>query len=506
MAGILNNKHRILDAIILDSGRAQAAMGEMRFRFYSFTDKHAVYQASGSHPVVADDATDRIYFEAVQDHQDFITPETDFNGQLIEDFGLLSSTDSFYKLGTAGFSVGGTLAEPVSGDDQLISRIASAVVANTATNFEQIRYLKTIEPLVAPSERNFDLDPKGLTIKNGTQFKLYAGMSTPGGLVDPMSSAASTQLPKQTDVTKFPYLWEDWHFEHLPNFRKLPPINKLPRHVEYHDVAPYLGLDMDLEMIGDLDQFAHLVDLLAGVALGEDPPLGYTGDVFYLFDIDSSLKHGVPLPRAGVDDSSFLGALTAVIGAVNVYLGAGMGAVGGANILTAANQNELIMLTLALFSGDLVAGGLGQGRFDIAKRAQLGLYDDTYSAPNSIIKSQPQTIEQIEELLQGLQCPSHDIKFSQSSQTNNIAFQFFDFIDSPLWSIEKMVMLDAGEFPSFDVAAETSRVVFVGKMVRHGTDGATGTGDGQLRYVNVFTIVLDNRVIDDMQDTVSNGD
>ena len=60
MAGILNNKERIMDSLVTQLGREQAAEGVLNFRFASFTDYHTFYQLSGSDNV-AEDHTSRIY-------------------------------------------------------------------------------------------------------------------------------------------------------------------------------------------------------------------------------------------------------------------------------------------------------------------------------------------------------------------------------------------------------------------------------------------------------------
>ena len=83
MAGILDNKKRVMDIIVTDEGKRQAANGELRIRFATFTDKHTFYEdVSGSYSPktasnVAADATERIYFEAVFEFQDRIIVETE---------------------------------------------------------------------------------------------------------------------------------------------------------------------------------------------------------------------------------------------------------------------------------------------------------------------------------------------------------------------------------------------------------------------------------------------
>ena len=75
MAGILNNKTRIMDVIVTREGRRQIADGNLRAKFASLTDTQAFYESdiiSGS-----TDPTDRIYFEASSSPIDRIIFEKD---------------------------------------------------------------------------------------------------------------------------------------------------------------------------------------------------------------------------------------------------------------------------------------------------------------------------------------------------------------------------------------------------------------------------------------------
>ena len=85
MAGILDNKSRIMDVFVTELGRRQIAGtpggGQLRVEYASFTDGETFYAAdvvSGS-----DDATNRLFFEATNRKQDFITFETDDSGILL---------------------------------------------------------------------------------------------------------------------------------------------------------------------------------------------------------------------------------------------------------------------------------------------------------------------------------------------------------------------------------------------------------------------------------------
>jgi hypothetical protein len=80
MAGILNNKERVMDFILTERGRKQLLAGELQIKFATYSDIHAFYEGTGG---VADDASDRIYLEAYSRNQDNITPETEFNGDIL---------------------------------------------------------------------------------------------------------------------------------------------------------------------------------------------------------------------------------------------------------------------------------------------------------------------------------------------------------------------------------------------------------------------------------------
>ena len=73
VAGILDKKQRILDFIITEEGRNQAANGELRVHFASFSDLGVFYtEKSGS---IAEDISDRIQFEVNVKPQDSLVLE-----------------------------------------------------------------------------------------------------------------------------------------------------------------------------------------------------------------------------------------------------------------------------------------------------------------------------------------------------------------------------------------------------------------------------------------------
>ena len=74
MAGILDSKERVIDFIITPNGRSQISSGRLKIEFASLSDTQTFYR-SASLDRVADDASDRVYFETNSSPSDTISPE-----------------------------------------------------------------------------------------------------------------------------------------------------------------------------------------------------------------------------------------------------------------------------------------------------------------------------------------------------------------------------------------------------------------------------------------------
>lgn len=81
MAGILNNKNRVLDVILTEIGRDQMNRGEFEVSFVSFSDKGAEYIDDGTG--VASSINDRLFLEAFSSPADEIIPEIDNEGDFL---------------------------------------------------------------------------------------------------------------------------------------------------------------------------------------------------------------------------------------------------------------------------------------------------------------------------------------------------------------------------------------------------------------------------------------
>ena len=80
MAGILNSKTRVIDFIITEQGREQAANGELQIKYATFSDRDTFY--SKDLDGVAAAADGRIFFEASGRAQDLIVVETTPQGTM----------------------------------------------------------------------------------------------------------------------------------------------------------------------------------------------------------------------------------------------------------------------------------------------------------------------------------------------------------------------------------------------------------------------------------------
>ena len=78
MAGILNNKQRVMDAIFTVDGRRQMANGQLDLAFISFTDEGIFYSSDDGK--VARDMSSMLCFEAASLPRDVIIPESDDDG------------------------------------------------------------------------------------------------------------------------------------------------------------------------------------------------------------------------------------------------------------------------------------------------------------------------------------------------------------------------------------------------------------------------------------------
>jgi len=203
MAGILNNKERMLDFIITQNGRSQAALGQLQAKFASFTDYHTFYARSGTVEVknLAEDASARIFFEATSRFQDTIVPEIGPNGT-VNPFrtseymftGNTVLTGAIQQKGLLHEQQPVTLAQATGSIDTLVS------------NFTDLRIIGTKDEFALNDKFAVDVEAIKFNVTANTIF-------------------AQTQKGDIVALENAPSFFLDDRFGHYPNFKYLPPEN-----------------------------------------------------------------------------------------------------------------------------------------------------------------------------------------------------------------------------------------------------------------------------------------
>ena len=81
MSGILDNKSRVIDALLTYEGRRQMANGDFTVKYVTFSDSNVFYQKNAAEG--HEDPTNKIYLEAFNVPHDQIIFEADDAGSLI---------------------------------------------------------------------------------------------------------------------------------------------------------------------------------------------------------------------------------------------------------------------------------------------------------------------------------------------------------------------------------------------------------------------------------------
>ena len=215
--GILDSKSRIMDTIVTKEGRRQIGTVE-KFNptFVTFTDTHSFYDkaffASGS---IAEDATERIYFEAFSLPQDNVIFEIDDRGGTLgyqprPDF--LLDGETFYEIQLANVEESSIAVTSnvklglLTGSTDFAS-LALGLATGSVENFKNLRTIGSVPTVSA--NFNFSLSKNKLTFKvtNEVPFKTHPDN-------------------KISDIDSTKPLFYDENLGHLPNFQFLPPITK----------------------------------------------------------------------------------------------------------------------------------------------------------------------------------------------------------------------------------------------------------------------------------------
>lgn len=212
MSGILDKKKRILDFIITEEGRNQAANGELRVHYASFSDIGAFYtEKSGSY---AEDISDRLCFEVNVKPQDKLVLEN----PPVYASDRVAKQPSLRPFQTKDFKINGTnIARAASDGKKLtqvltgseITNLADSICSSLSQNFKDMQIIGTFDPFDDSSD--FEIFPESKTFT-------YQEFS---------SRRYGRRVRSTVDPRYCESLFQDERLAHLPNFMYLPPVNKM---------------------------------------------------------------------------------------------------------------------------------------------------------------------------------------------------------------------------------------------------------------------------------------
>lgn len=190
MAGLLDPKSRIIDAILTQVGRQQAATGGLRAKYVSFSDSSSRYD--GDSNSIAIESASPLGFEACSSLWDTVTVETDESGIM-----LPYSGDNFTMTGQGRAIVSGVLDANANITDLLVS-----------SSLDSIKNLQVI------SSGEAGLNDQGLII-TPSEFTFSITKDFPFSGEPAVSSI--------DDVESF---LADKRFAGVANFKFLPPVQR----------------------------------------------------------------------------------------------------------------------------------------------------------------------------------------------------------------------------------------------------------------------------------------
>ena len=224
MSGILDNKSRVLDAMLTYEGRRQMAAGNFTVKYATFSDTQVVYQQDELNGHV--DPSTKIYFECFNVPQDQIIFEADDSGNLVpfrqhnsmnvnSSMGELDGSNEWLsfvngklksRLQTLSLSsnVTGSFSEEVLYGATFASQI-EGILSSSIDNFQKLRIIGSVDQIF--EDRDFALS------SNDIEFAIS-------------NSSENLQMVQPTNVNTIDALFSDEKLRNVDNFKYLPPIKK----------------------------------------------------------------------------------------------------------------------------------------------------------------------------------------------------------------------------------------------------------------------------------------
>jgi len=234
MSGILDNKSRVIDAILTYEGRRQMVDGKFVVKYVTFSDKSVVYQLDSAEGHV--DATSKIYLEAFNAPYDQITFEADDSGRLlpfrkqsvVNESGSTTNTktDVFWLSFSDGqikkknkslstISYAGSYSENTLSGSSFASQIEGILTASV-DNFKSHYILGSTDTIFEDQEFNLT--------KNEIRFTIPVNNET-------------ISMKQPTLVNTIDALFNDEKLRNVDNFKYLPPIKKVNYSIDKTNIA-----------------------------------------------------------------------------------------------------------------------------------------------------------------------------------------------------------------------------------------------------------------------------
>lgn len=201
MSGILDKKNRILDYKLTENGRKQIQNGDIRFRFYSFSDSSIVYSKSLEHSSnnICNSNLYYLPFEVSTDPVNYLNPEynlsdiVDFNFVLDDSFNIIEDKKSIIDK-NAKFTL----------SDQIISKkLLDTKYVNIDNNFFTFKVKNSIDTIDFKSKKQENIEESRKNIINYPSIKSIF-----------------------INTRNLNTVCKDSRFYHKLNHKKLLPINK----------------------------------------------------------------------------------------------------------------------------------------------------------------------------------------------------------------------------------------------------------------------------------------
>jgi len=186
MAGILEQKSRVIDVVFTPDGRRQILSGEARIKYASFSDSGAIYEGNSEN--ILDQSSANIGLESFSTQWDQVVVETDDNGKLFSFIGNEVSLTPDQKIILSG---------------SIQSSILNAAEVISESSLQSVKNLQLIK------NKKIRVNDKGLKFsKSSHNFDYY----------HPFNGEPSTTFLEDVDP-----IFSNRRFSNNNNFLYLPP-------------------------------------------------------------------------------------------------------------------------------------------------------------------------------------------------------------------------------------------------------------------------------------------